>query len=76
MEAIGNSCITCLAHLAVLYEFVGRVDPAAREVYEPCDSALQRLGKLTVDLCFDEYTYLDLLLRVCPFPFCYLTFMV
>jgi len=65
VEAIGSSCIACLAHLAVLYESVGRIDPVAREVYDLCDSALQRLGKLTADLRFDEYTYLDLLLRVC-----------
>lgn len=72
VEVIGSSCITCLAHLAVLYEVVGRVDPDARGMYNLCDSALQRLGKLTLDLRFEEYTCLDLLLGVCPFPHHYL----
>jgi len=74
-SVIGSSCIACLAHLAVLYEVAGRMDPMARETYNLCDSALQRLGKLTSDLRFDEYTYLDLLLGVSPFPRCYLMFM-
>ena len=75
VDVIGSSCITCLAHLAVLYEVVGRMGPDAREMYNLCDSALQRLGKLTSDLRFEEYTYLDLLLGVCPFSPCYLTSM-
>ena len=63
-DVIGSSCIACLAHLVVLYEVVCRTDPAAVEMYNLCDSALQRLGILTSELCFDEYTYLDLLLGV------------
>ena len=43
------------------------MDPEGGEMYNLCDSALQRLGKLTLDLHFEEYTYLDLLLGVCPF---------
>ena len=65
-EVIGSSCIACLAHLAVLYEVVGRVDPLAGNAGDLCDSALQRLGNLTSDLGFDEYTYLDLPLGVRP----------
>ena len=62
---LGSSCIACLAHLAMLYEVVGRTSPVARpEMYNLCDSALQRLGTLTSELRFDEYTYLDLLLGV------------
>ena len=67
VDIIGSSCIACLAHLAVLYEVVGRLDPVAGDMYGLCDSALQRLGKLTLDLRFEEYTYLDLLIGVCPF---------
>ena len=33
-------------------------------MYELCDSALQRLGMITSDHHFDEYTYHDLLLGV------------
>jgi hypothetical protein len=72
-DVIGSSCVACLAHLAILYEVVGRTDPVARvEKYDLCDSALQRLGILTSELRFEEYTYLDLLLGVrsslCCFP--------
>ncbi|KAF9643913.1 hypothetical protein BDM02DRAFT_3132089 [Thelephora ganbajun] len=63
VDVIGSSCITCLAHLAILYEVISRVDPVAKvEMDNRCDSALQRLGTLTSELHFDEYTYLDLLL--------------
>ena len=66
-DVVGSSCIACLAHLAILYEVVCRTDPAPRsEMYKPCDSALQSLGELTSELCFDEYSYLDLLLGVRP----------
>ena len=71
-EVLGSSCIACLAHLAILYEVVGRTDPVARpEMYNLCDSALQRLGTLTSELRFDEYTYLDLLLGVRPSSRCF-----
>jgi hypothetical protein len=66
-EVIGSSCIACLAHLAVLYEAVCRTDPVGSfELCNLCDSALERLGALTSELEFDEYTYLDLLLGVRP----------
>jgi len=64
-DVVNNSCTACLAHLAVLYEVVGRMDPVARdEMYNLCDSALQRLGTHTSKPLYDEYTYLDLLLGV------------
>jgi len=65
-DMISSSCITCLAHLAILYEAVCRTDPTAEETYSLCDFALQRLGVLTSEFRLDEYTYLDLLLGVCP----------
>ena len=64
-DVIGISCITCLAYLAILYEAVGRTEPVvAVEMYKLCDSALQNLGALTYELRLDEYTHLDLLLKV------------
>ena len=67
-DIIGSSCITCLAHLTVLYDVVCRTDPQVTvETYNLCDSALQRLGMLTSKLQFDGYTYFDLLLGVRPF---------
>jgi len=74
-DLIGSSCIACLAHLAVLYEVIGRMYPDAREMCDLCDSALRRLGNLTSDLHFDEYTYLDLPLGVRPFFCRFLTLM-
>jgi len=66
-EVISSSCITCLAHLAVLCEVICRTDPVARvETHSLCDSALERLGMLTYELKIDEYTYLDLPLEVRP----------
>ena len=70
---ISSSCITCLAHLAILYEVVCRVDPFAGKAYILFDLALQRLGMLTSELYLDEYTYLDLLLGVRPSLCCFLT---
>jgi hypothetical protein len=65
---ISSSCIACLAHLAILYEAVCQADPVAGfKSRDPCDSALQRLGTLTSEVDFDEYSYLDLLLGVRPF---------
>ena len=70
---LGSSCVACLAHLAVVYEVVGRTGPVPQpEMYNLCDSALQRLGMLTSELHFDEYTYLDLLLGVRPSLRCFL----
>ena len=67
---MSSSCITCLAHLAILSEVVCRADPVAGERYTLCDSALQRLGMFTSEFYLDEYTYLDLLLAVRP-SLCY-----
>jgi len=75
-DAIGISCIACLAYLAILYEIVGRTEPvAAVEMYKLCDLALQRLGTLTSELRLDEYTYLDLLLGVRSSSRCLLVLM-
>jgi hypothetical protein len=69
-DVVGSSCIACLAHLAILYEVVSRMDPASRsETHKLCDSALQNLGALTSELSFDEHSYLDLLLGVRPLSF-------
>ena len=64
---IGSSCIACLAHLAILSEAACRMNSAVEfERYEPCDWALKSLGEITSELCFEEYTYLDLLIGVRP----------
>jgi hypothetical protein len=64
-DIVSSTCVTCLAHLAVLYEVIGRNDCSAEaKTDDLCDSALRRLGTLTSELHFDEYTYLDLLLGV------------
>jgi hypothetical protein len=71
-EVISSSCIACLAHLAVLYEAVCRTDPIGSfELRNLCDSTLERLGTLTLEVHFDEYTYLDLLLGVRPSLSCF-----
>jgi len=58
------SCVNCLAHLAVLYEALGKIEPAARvELDALCDSVLERLSALARDIRMEEYTRLDLLLR-------------
>jgi hypothetical protein len=64
-EVVSGICIACLAHLAILYDIVSSNDPSAKaEVDGLCDSVLRSLGELTLELHFDEYTYLDLLLGV------------
>jgi hypothetical protein len=64
-DEVSSSCIGCLAHLAVLCEITGRTDPSAKTGMDGlCDSALRRLGMLTSELRFDEYSSLDLLLGV------------
>lgn len=69
VDVLGGNCIACLAHLAILYEVVGRTSTDEEvETYKLCDSALERLGILTSELRFDEYTYLDLLIGVCLSP--------
>jgi len=60
-----DSCVACLAHLAILYDVVCRTDPAAgSEMYGFCDSALERLGMITSEHRTEEYTCHDLLLGV------------
>jgi hypothetical protein len=62
---IGSSCVDCLAHLAVLCEVLGKIEPAPQtELDTLCDSTLERLGKLAGDMYMEEYTRLDLLLGV------------
>ena len=64
-EIIQSSCVGCLAHLAVLCDLVSRLEPSYKSQADAvCDSSLERLGRLTQEMNFDEYTYLDLLLRV------------
>ena len=65
-EIIQSSCVGCLAHLAVLCDLVGRLEPDSKPQMDAvCDSSLERLGRLTQEMRFDEYTYFDLLLMVC-----------
>jgi hypothetical protein len=62
---ITSSCIACLAHLAILYEVVCRINLVAGfKLYNSCDLSLRRLGRLTLELRVEEYTHLDLLLGV------------
>ena len=64
-EIIQSSCVGCLAHLAVLCDLVGRLEPNSKPRMDAiCDSSLERLGHLTEEMNFDGYTYFDLLLRV------------
>ncbi|KAF9643250.1 hypothetical protein BDM02DRAFT_3123697 [Thelephora ganbajun] len=64
-EIIQGSCVSCLAHLAVLCDLVGRLEPNSKPQMDAiCDSSLERLGDLTQGMNFDEFTYLDLLLRI------------
>jgi hypothetical protein len=64
-EIIQGSCIPCLAYLAALCGFASRLEPnSGLQVHVICDSSLERLGRLTQEMKFDEYTYLDVLLRV------------
>ena len=65
-EIIQSSCVGCLAHLAVLCDLASNLEPDSKPRMDAvCDSSLERLGKLTQQMSFDEYTYFDLLLRVC-----------
>ena len=63
---IGSCCIACLAHLAIIYEVICRTGAVTEEMWNLCDSALRKLGRLTSELHFEEYTYIDLLLGVRP----------
>ena len=63
---IQSSCVGYLAHLAVLCDLISRSEPNFDpEMDAFCDSALERLGRLTMEIDFESYTWLDLLLRVC-----------
>lgn len=65
MEIIQSSCACCLAHLALLCDFIGRLEPNSKPQMDVvCDWSLSRLGDLTRAINFDEYTYLDLLLKI------------
>jgi len=61
---IRSSCVNCLAHLAVLCEALGQVEPTRTQLDTLCDSSLERLFELTRDTHVEEYTHLDLLLGV------------
>ena len=62
---IQSSCVGCLVHLAVLCDLVSRLEPDLRPQMDAvCDSSLERLGRLTEEMSFEEYTYFDLLLKV------------
>ena len=64
-EVIQNSCTGSLVHFAVLCDFIGWLEPNSKPQMDGiCDRSLERLGDLTQGMCFDEYTYLDLLLKV------------
>jgi len=66
---IRSSCVNCLAHLAVLCQALGDAEPVPRaRLNVLCDSSLERLGQLAQDMHIEEYTRLDLLLRVCIIP--------
>jgi len=66
-EIIQSSRVSCLAHLAVLCDLSSRLEPNCKPKMDAtCDSSLVRLGSLTQEMDFDEYsyTYLDVLLMV------------
>ena len=64
-EIIQKSCVGCLAHLAVLCDLVGRLEPNSKPQMDAiCDSSLIRLGRLTREMNFDKCSYFDVLLRV------------
>jgi len=64
-EIIQSSCVSCLAHLAVLCDLSSRLEPNSKPKMDAtCDSSLVRLGSLTQQMDFDEYSYFDVLLRV------------
>jgi hypothetical protein len=66
---IRSSCIDCLAHLAVLYDFISEAQPGARVTLDPlCDAVLDNLSNLTQGVELEEVTLFDLLLRVCNPP--------
>lgn len=66
---IRSSYVNCLAHLAVLCQALSDAEYAPQtELNALCNSTLEQLGELAQDMCMEEYTRLDLLLRVCIIP--------
>ena len=62
---IRSSCVNCLAHLAVLCQALSNAEHAPQTELDPlCDSTLEQLGELAQNMRMEEYTRLDLLLRV------------
>ena len=66
-EVIQCSCVTCLAHLAMLCDLTSGLEPSSKpRMNAICDSSLERLGHLARSMRIDIYTYLDILLGVRP----------
>ena len=66
-EVIQRSCVTCLAHLAVLCDLTSGLEPNSKPQMDAiCDSSLERLSHLARSMRIDRYTYLDILLGVRP----------
>lgn len=62
---IRSSCISCLAHLATLYHFIGKMEPRARITVDGlCDAVLDNLGNLSQGMELEEVTLFDALLKV------------
>ena len=62
---IRASCVNCLAHLALLCNTPDEIDSTPHtRLGALCDSSLERLGALALDMRMEEYTSLDLLLGV------------
>ena len=60
------SCVNCLAHLAVICEVLGRIEPTLQTKMDTlCDPTLEQLGALAQDMCMEEYATFGLLLGVC-----------
>ena len=64
-EIIQSSCVGYLAHLAMLCDPFGRLEYSSKPQMDAiCDPSLVRLGHLTQEMNFDEFSHLDVLLRV------------
>ncbi|KAF9785457.1 hypothetical protein BJ322DRAFT_831444 [Thelephora terrestris] len=64
-ELIRGCCIVCFAHLAVLCEALGELEPAPQTGVDTlCDASLERVGELSGVTCMEEYTHYDRLLGV------------
>ena len=65
-EIIQSSCVDYLAHLAMLCDLFGQLEYNSKPQMDAiCDPSLVRLGRLTQEVNFDEYSHLYVLLRVC-----------